>query len=426
MVNAPVSRMAVESARTLCDLTQSYAPVGGGGIGTYLRQKRDYVLGHSDHRLVQIVPGPEDRIVESGRHIWVEIGAEQVRGSPNYRFITRTSAVREVLERYRPQIIESQCPWVLPWTAINYRRAWPETALVAGYHTDFPNTHVYRVGAALFGDFVARGLRRLSAGYAEITYREFDRVYTLGQDMRGVLSHYGVGHVDVVSLGVDAGTFHPARADPGLRAELGLPGKGPLLIYAGRLDNEKRADRLVAMFRMLPPELEAAMILVGDGKLRAGLAEATRGMAVALPGYCADRVQLARMLASADIYVSAMADETFGLSVIEAQACALPVVGFASGAMVQRVPPSLGTLVPLDDVAAMARAVIDTWHNDPAGIGARARAHVAQAYSWDQTFATLFGEVYPRAQAAAWRRLTKAGWFRRPVAQPMLAGQGLG
>jgi alpha-1,6-mannosyltransferase len=418
--------IALNPGRPVCDLTQSYAPTGGGGIGTYLREKRDYVLAHHDCRLLQIVPGPEDRVVENGRHIWVEIGAEQVRGSPNYRFITRTSAVRAVLDQYRPQIIESQCPWVLPWTAINYRRAHPDTALVAGYHTDFPNTHVYRVGAALFGDFVARGLRRLSASYAATTYREFDRVYTLGQDMRGVLMGYGVGHVDVLSLGVDAQTFHPARRDPMLRTALGLPGTGPLLAYAGRLDNEKRADRLIAMFRALPPELGAAMVLIGDGKLRNDLAQAARGLPVVMPGYCADRVQLARLLASADIYVSAMADETFGLSVLEAQACGLPVVGFASGAMVQRVPRGLGELVPLDDVAAMARAVVAVWQNDPVAIGQRARNHVTARFSWDQTFATLFDEVYARALVAAWQRQERAGWFRRTAALPMLAGHRAG
>lgn len=414
-----------DSGRPICDLTQSYAPTGGG-IGTYLRQKRDYVLAQTDHRLLQIVPGAQDRVIEQGRHIWVEIGAGQVRGSPNYRFITRTSAVRAVLEQYRPQLIESQCPWVLPWTAINYRRAHPDTALVAGYHTDFPNTHVYRVGASLFGDFVARALRRLSVGYASTTYREFDRVYTLGQDMRGMLSQYGVAHVDVLSLGVDAETFHPARRDNRLRAELGLPAHGPLLAYAGRLDNEKRADRLLAMFRALPPDLGASMILIGEGKLRDNLAESARGLPVVLPGYCADRAALARLLASSDIYVSAMADETFGLSVLEAQACGLPVVGFASGAMIQRVQPGLGELVALDDVTAMARAVTAVWHDDPAAIGRRARAHVTNRFSWDQTFDMLLGEVYPRAMAAAWRRQHKTSWFRRAPGQPMLARQRAG
>lgn len=396
----------------ICDLTQSYAPHGGGGIGIYLRQKREHILEQTGHRLLQIVPGPEDRVIEQGRHIWVEIGADHVRGSPNYRFILRTSAVRKVLEQYRPDVIESQCPWILPWTAIGHRRAFPETALVAGYHTDFPNTHVYRVGSQLFGDFVGRGLRQLVAGYAHITYREFDRVYALDQAMVDVLEGYRLSHVDVLSLGVDGQTFHPARRDPGLRRELGLPETGPLLIYAGRIDNEKRADRLIAMFRELPASLGASLVMLGDGKLRETLMEAAQGLPVAFPGYVGDRGEIARMLASADIYVSCMADETFGLSVLEAQASGLPVVGFASGAMVQRVPPALGKLVTLDDTAAMAQAVVDVWQGDRAGMGQRAREHVTTQFSWKQTFETLLGEVYPRALAKSAARMAALSGVR--------------
>ena len=396
----------------ICDLTQSYAPHGGGGIGIYLRQKREHILEQTGHRLLQIVPGPEDRVIEQGRHIWVEIGADHVRGSPNYRFILRTSAVRKVLEQYRPDVIESQCPWILPWTAIGHRRAFPETALVAGYHTDFPNTHVYRVGSQLFGDFVGRGLRQLVAGYAHITYREFDRVYALDQAMVDVLEGYRLSHVDVLSLGVDGQTFHPARRDPGLRRELGLPETGPLLIYAGRIDNEKRADRLITMFRALPASLGASLVMLGDGKLRETLMEAAQGLPVAFPGYVGDRAEIARMLASADIYVSCMADETFGLSVLEAQASGLPVVGFASGAMVQRVPPALGKLVTLDDTAAMAQAVVDVWQGDRAGMGQRAREHVTTQFSWKQTFETLLGEVYPRALAKSAARMAALSGVR--------------
>ena len=190
---------------------------------------------------------------------------------------------------------------------------------------------------------------------------------------------YGVGHVDVLPLGVDAATFHPGRRDPALRAEFGLPEGGPLLAYAGRLDNEKRADRLIAMFRELPPALGASMILIGEGKLRGSLAEAARGLPVVLPGYCADRAGLARLLASSDIYV-----------------------------------------------AAMARAVAAIWHGGPLAIGQRARAHVIERFSWDHTFELLFGEVYPRALAASWRRQQKSGWFRRPPTQPLMTSQRAG
>lgn len=400
---------------TICDLTQSYASHGGGGVSTYLREKARYIINRTGHRLIQIVPGPEDRIVEDGRHIWVEIAAEPVRGSPNYRFILRTGAVREVLERYRPDLIESLCPWVLPWTAINHRRAHPETALVAGYHTDFPNAHIHRVGAGLFGERIADGLRRLSMGYATITYREFDRVYTLDTQSRTALESGGIDHVDLLPLGVDCEMFSPVRRDPAFRSELGLGGIGPLLIYAGRIDNEKRADRLLAMFRQLPDALGAALVMLGEGKLRAELAEASAGLHVRFPGFVDDRSMLARALASSDIYVSAMADETFGISVIEAQACGLPVVGIASGAMPARVLAGLGLLGPVDDVQAMADNVQKVWATAPAAMGRAARAHIVGGFRWDQTFERLLTDVYGAALIAARQRQATARrrlrWF---------------
>ncbi|SOB87351.1 alpha-1,6-mannosyltransferase [Sphingomonas guangdongensis] len=389
----------------LCDLTQSYSPSGGGGISTYLREKRDYVLTHTPHHLLQIVPGPVDRITVNGRHIFAEIGAEPVRGSPNYRFILRTDAVREVLADYRPDILESLCPWVLPWTAIRHRRAFPETTLVAGYRTDFPNAHVYRVGREKFGELGGQFCRWLIWGYAEITYREFDWVYTLGEDARIELAKRSIRRTSVLPLGVDTALFHPARRDPGYRAALGLTAQGPMLAYAGRIDNEKRADRLVAMFRQLPPALHAAMVLIGDGKLRARLQAEARGLQIAFPGFERDREELARALASADIYVSAMADETFGVSVLEAQASGLPIVGVDGGAMHDRVPAGTGLLGPVDDTAAMAANVAALWPEQAAAMGAAGRSLVESRYSWRRTFETLFGEVYPAALANTARRL---------------------
>jgi glycosyltransferase involved in cell wall biosynthesis len=400
----------------ICDLTQSYAPHGGGGISTYLREKRRHLLARTPHRLLQIVPGPEDRVVEDGRHIWVEVGADQVRGSPNYRFILRTGAVRAILERYRPDIIESLCPWVLPWTAIAHRRTHPDCALVAGYHTDFPNAHVHRVSSDLFGKTIAGGLRRVSVSYAEMTYRAFDRVYTLDPAMQGLLASYGIGHVDVIDLGVDTELFTPDRRDPAVRARLGLAGPGPLLVYAGRIDNEKRADRLVAMMRQLPADFGAGLLMLGDGKLHAALtaqaADLPPSLPVRLPGFLADREALAVALASSDIYVSAMADETFGISVVEAQASGLPVVGVASGAMPARVPPGLGLLGPVDDVAAMAANVRAVWQGDRHAMSRAARLHALHRFSWEHTFARLFDEVYAAARdRAAERRGGRRLWF---------------
>ncbi len=385
----------------IADLTQSYAPCGGGGISTYLREKRDHVLKRTPHSLLQIVPGPVDRVQVDGRHVFVEVAAPRVPGSPNYRFILRTSTVRRILAHHKPDVIESLCPWVLPWAAIHHRRAFPGTTLVAGYRTDFPNAHVYRVGAALFGRPIARRLRDASYRYARRTYSEFDHIYTLSDDASHTLATHGVDRTDVLRLGVDTSVFTPKARDREFRRELGLRGDGPLLIYSGRIDNEKRADRLVDMFRRLPRELDAAMVMVGDGKLRRRLEARSSDLAIRFVGFEADRHRLARALASSDIYVSAMADETFGVSVLEAQAAGLPVVGVASGAMTDRVQSRLGILGPVDNVDVMAENVETVWRTNPRSMGEAARRHVVANFGWDRTFDQLLRDIYPAAMEQA-------------------------
>ena len=310
-----------------------------------------------------------------------------------------------MLAEYRPDVIESLCPWLLPWTAINHRKAFPETTLVAGYRTDFPNAHIYRVGREKFGETTARILRSLIWGYAEVTYREFDWVYTLSEDARAALRKRTITRSSVLPLGVDTDLFHPSKRDPDYRRSLGLSGQGPLLVYAGRIDNEKRADRLVEMMRRLPRDLGAALVMVGDGKLRARLEAEAADLPVAFTGFEEDRGELARALASGDIYVSAMADETFGVSVLEAQASGLPIIGVTGGAMPDRVPEGTGLLSPVDDMAAMAANVAAIWPDRARDMGQAGRALVEANYSWRRTFETLFGDIYPAAMANTARRL---------------------
>ncbi len=395
----------------ICDLTQSWSPTGGGGISTYLKEKRRFFQNNTEHRLLQIIPGPEDRITVEGRVTIAEVGAPLVWGSPNYRWINRNDAVFALLCEYRPDIIESLCPWVLPWIAIRHRWRYPETALVAGYRTDFPNAQVYRVMKELSGHYPASFFRNVAYVYAWMTYHRFDRVYTLNHAARAMLGGLGCRNTGVLGLGVDIDRFSPDHRDPGFRRSLGLPETGgPLLIYAGRLDNEKRAYVLVEMFKQLPRSLGAAMVLMGDGKLREVLMEEARGLPIAFPGYETDRGALARALASADIYVSGMADETFGISVLEAQASGLPVVGVASGAMPERVPEGTGFLGPVDEPVAMARGVVEVWQEDYAGKRARSLALAAAHNRWPQTFEQLINVEYTAALAARDARL-RGAWL---------------
>ena len=202
----------------------------------------------------------------------------------------------------------------------------------------------------------------------------------------------------MVPLGVELGEFAPERRNPQLRRKLGLADDQPLLIYVGRLDGEKKPQVVADAFRRLPENLGAKLALIGEGPMRDDIA-ALSDDRIIMPGYMKSRTELAGWLASADVYVSAMADETFGISIIEAQASGLPVVGVAAGAMVDRVTEAMGRLGPVEDDQAMAANILEVWNGERAAMSAAAYRNAHQ-FSWDRSMEALFGRIYRDAIAA--------------------------
>jgi len=397
-------------SRLFCDLTQSWSSVGGG-VGTYLRHKRQHILSTMPHRHLLIVPGARDEIIEEGRAITVTIASPKVPGSPKYRLMLRNGAVREALERFQPDLIECQDAYNLPWAAIGHAKRHPGTALVAAYMTDFPTVYVERPFRKAVGGTLAGAAQRLCYWYCGKLYSRFDGMFALSENGGMTkLKSLGIDRIEVVPLGVELGDFSPARRDVRLRRSLGIGDGEPLLIYAGRLDGEKRAQLLVDAFELLPRELGAHLMLIGDGPLRESIV-AMGDPRIHAPGYVRDRAELAGWLASSDIYVSGMADETFGVSIVEAQASGLPVVGVAAGAMVDRVTDAIGRLGPVDDARALADNILQVWQSDRAAMGEIAQHHARQ-YSWDRSMSDLFGSLYPKAFRRAWARSAeRAGQF---------------
>jgi alpha-1,6-mannosyltransferase len=386
-----------------CDLTQSWSDVGGG-VRTYLLHKRRHILEATPHSHLMIIPGDRDQVIEEERATTVIIASPHVPGSPHYRLMLRNGAVREALERFRPDAIECQDAYNLPWAAIHHRRRHPDTALIAAYMTDFPTVYVERPFSKVMTKPVAGALSRFCYRYCGLLYRRFDSVFALSENGGGAkLRALGIEPVEIVPLGVELGEFGPDRRDARLRAKLGLADDQPLLIYVGRLDSEKKPDVVVDAFRRLPRGLRAKLALLGEGPLRPEIAS-LGDERIVMPGYVKNRAELAQWLASADIYVSGMADETFGVSIIEAQASGLPVVGVGAGAMIDRVTSDTGRLGPVGDSAAMAANILEIWNGNRSAVGHAARAQALQ-FSWMRSMEALFGRVYPAAFECRRQRL---------------------
>jgi len=84
------------------------------------------------------------------------------------------------------------------------------------------------------------------------------------------------------------------------------------------------------------------------------------------------------------------------VSIVEAQASGLPVVGVAAGAMIDRVTDEVGRLGPVGDAQAMTKNILDVWKAGSGAFAQEARAHALQ-FSWDHSMEALFTRLYPAA-----------------------------
>jgi glycosyltransferase involved in cell wall biosynthesis len=170
--------------------------------------------------------------------------------------------------------------------------------------------------------------------------------------------------VRVVTQAVDLERFSPGPPDPEVRRRLTDDPDGLLVGIVGRLDPMKGIDVLVkAMALLSGPAAAARLVVVGSPGLDLGGYEhRIHGEAADLLGERARFLgaieDVPPVLRAVDVLVNASAAEPFGLTVLEAQACGMPVVAPSSGGIPDFVVDNdNGLLVPPSDPAALARAL---------------------------------------------------------------------
>jgi len=244
--------------------------------------------------------------------------------------------------------------------------------VIGFYHSDLPLLVSNRMGNWFTPNVEA---------YVSKLYGNFDRVLAPSQVMADKLRRLGVRDVHVQRLGVDLATFNPGQRDPHLRAELGIADTSRLLIYAGRGSREKNLPVLLDCMKQLGAPYH--LLLVGSNMP----ANVPRNVSV-IDHFC-PAPEVARLLASADLLVHAGDQETFGLVILEAMASATPVVAVRAGAFGEIVNEQCGRLCRPNDGQAMAAAVREAFEAGVRSLGAQARRHVEQHYSWDNVVCGL-------------------------------------
>jgi alpha-1,6-mannosyltransferase len=241
--------------------------------------------------------------------------------------------------------------------------------------------------------------------YVRRLYPRFDLTLTPSRVMADYLESIGIPRVAVQPLGVDTELFHPRRRDSDVRRELGLSNSTRLLIFAGRGAREKNITLLLETLRRLGPRYH--LLLIGPGMPSHELPSN-----VTVYPYYYDGSVLARWLASADAFIHAGAQETFGLVILEAMASGIPVIGVNAGAVAELVTPGTGILADQASARSLAEATEYLFPLDLRAIGRLARARVEAQWSWDSVFRRLLAHYARVMKAGAPLELNTAHYAR--------------
>lgn len=261
----------------------------------------------------------------------------------------RTGTVGSMLAKFNPNAIHlaTEGPVCLAARRWCLARHFPFTT---AYHTQFPDYIAARTG--IDPGWIWR--------YITWFHRPAQAVLASTASIAKTLADHGVKRIRHWGRGVDLSTFGPNVApDPVIRA---LP--GPVQLYVGRIAVEKNIEAFLATTH------PGTKVVVGDGPARATLEARFPEVKFLGAKFGAD---LAAAYAAADVFVFPSKTDTFGLVMIEALACGVPVAAY----------PVTG---PVDVLTAETGAMDDDLTRAIAGALTRDRktcAAYGQTFTWE-------------------------------------------
>jgi phosphatidylinositol alpha 1,6-mannosyltransferase len=227
--------------------------------------------------------------------------------------LTPSFVLERLLADWAPDVVHVASPFIVGNNAL-LAAARLTLPTVAIYQTDVPSyTGLYGLG---FLENMAWGRVRDIHSLATLTLAPS----TFARDQ--LLAH-GIPRVGIWGRGVDTVLFDPARRDLDLHAEWAPDGQ-VVIGFMGRLAAEKQVSDLTVLDGLPGVRL----VVVGDGPTRSALkTQLPNALFLGRLG----GTDLARALATMDLFVHPGELETFGQAIQEALASGLPVLAPARG-----------------------------------------------------------------------------------------------
>lgn len=356
-----------------------YGPRSGGLRTAVDRLGAEYCeLGHE---VYLVVPGPvATRQRLTSNVVRISLPARKIPFTGGYRAVL-PQPVSRLLAELEPDALEVSDRLTLRSLGSWGRRNGVATVMISHERLD-----------RLAGQFLpSRAARAIADAANRRTAANYDAVVCTTAFARAEFDRIHAENVVTVPLGVDLEQFHPRLRSAWVRRRWATPSQ-TLLVHCGRLSVEKHAHRSIdAVAALCDSGIDARLVVVGDGPLRAKLERQAAGLPVDFTGFIGSRDTVASIMASADVALAPGPHETFGLAALEALACGTPAVVSRTSALAEILTAGSGEAAD-NDPDAIATAVA-TLISRPESVRRDRARRRAEQFSWPSSAAGMLNAL---------------------------------
>jgi glycosyltransferase involved in cell wall biosynthesis len=285
----------------------------------------------------------------------VDIPAVPIPGRSEYRFpLALPRRVRLDLAKFNPNVVHVSSPDIVGHRAVTWARK-RRIAAVASVHTRFDTYLAY---------YHLQALEPLAREIMRRFYHRCEVVLAPAESTAAILRAQRMNRdISIWGRGIDREQFNPGRRDLEWRRAQGIADDELVIAFLGRVVMEKGLDVFAdAIHAFEPAGLKHRVIVIGEGPARPWF-EQQLPSALFLGQQTGN--DLARALASADVFLNPSITEAFGNVTLEAMACALPVIAAESTGATNLVQSGMtGTLVDGENPQEFAEA-LTAYARDP-------------------------------------------------------------